>query len=103
MRGLSKCNVNYLLTFVDVFSNRLFVKALQRKEGNEVTKAYDDISTEVIKTPRCLQIDKDTEFTGAKTKPLYTRYGIEYVTSQNPNVKAIVVERVNATLKTRMW
>ena len=105
MRGLSKHNdgINYLLTVIDVFSKRLYVRALKRKEGAEVAKAFDGIFTEATRTPRCLQTDKGTEFTGAKTKQLFKQKGIIYVTTQNPDVKAAVVERVNRTLKTRMW
>lgn len=105
MRGLSKYNdgYNYLLTVIDVFSKRLYVRALKKKDGDEVSNAFKDIFSETTKTPRCLQTDKGTEFTGSKTKQLFKRHGIKYVTTQNPDVKAAVVERVNRTLKTRMW
>ena len=46
---------------------------------------------------------KGTEFTGVKTKQQFKKHGIRYVTTQNPDVKAAVVERVNRTLKSRMW
>lgn len=105
MRGLSKHNdgVNYLLAVIDVFSKRLYVRTLKRKEGAEVADAFEEIFAEAGRTPRCLQTDKGTEFTGAKTKKLFKQYGIIYVTTQNPDVKAAVVERVNRTLKSRMW
>ena len=105
MRGLSEFNdgVNYLLTVIDVFSKRLYVRPLKRKEGAEVANAFEDIFNESPKTPKCLQTDKGTEFTGVKTKQVFKKYKIKYVTTQNPDVKAAVVERVNRTLKTRMW
>jgi len=106
MRGLSVHNdgVNYLLTVIDVFSKRLYVKPLKRKSGPEVARAFEEIFRDGgSNVPRCLQTDKGTEFTGALVRRLFNEYNIRYVTTQNPDVKAAVVERVNRTLKTRMW
>jgi hypothetical protein len=105
MRGLSQHNdgVNYLLTVIDVFSKRLYAEPLKRKSGAEVADAFERIFEEAGATPRCLQTDKGTEFTGSKTKDLFKLHDITYVTTQNPDVKAAVVERANRTLKTRMW
>ena len=106
MRGLSAHNdgVNYLLTVIDVFSKQLFVKPLKQKTGAEVSRALQQIFNEEAKSaPRCLQTDKGTEFTGATVKKLFKDHNVRYVTTQNPDVKASVVERVNRTLKTRMW
>lgn len=107
MRGLSEHNdgVNYLLTVVDAFSKQLFVKPLVRKSGAEVVQAFREIFTKDAKgvTPHCLQTDKGTEFTGAAVKQLFKEFNVRYVTTQNPDVKAALVERANRTLKTRMW
>lgn len=104
MRGLSTHNdgTNYLLTVIDVFSKKLYVKPLKVKSGVEVANAFTQIFKNV-KPPRCLQTDKGTEFTGAKVKQLFNKFNVKYCTTQNPDVKAAVVERVNRTLKTRMW
>jgi len=103
MRGLSEHNrgVNYLLTVIDVFSKWLWVKPLKSKSGVEVAKALKQIFKN--DTPKCLQTDKGTEFTGSTVGKLFKQYKIKYVTTQNPDIKAAVVERVNRTLKTRMW
>ncbi|XP_054283126.1 uncharacterized protein LOC129000373 [Macrosteles quadrilineatus] len=106
MRGLSSFNdgVNYLLTVIDVFSKRLYVIALKTKSGKEVADAFEKIFKKPsVTVPRCLQTDKGTEFTGVKVKQLFRKYDVRYVTTQNPDVKAAVVERVNRTLKSRMW
>ncbi len=106
MRGLSVHNdgINYLLTVVDAFSKQLFVKPLVHKTGVEMIEAFREIFDKDAKTaPRCLQTDKGTEFTGAAVKRLFKDYNVRYVTTQNPDVKAALVERVNRTLKTRMW
>ncbi|XP_054272639.1 uncharacterized protein LOC128992920 [Macrosteles quadrilineatus] len=106
MRGLSAFNdgINYLLTAIDVFSKRLYVVPLKTKSGAEVANAFENIFKKTTVTPpRCLQTDKGTEFTGAKVKQLFRKYNVRYVTTQNPDVKSAVVERVNRTLKSRMW
>lgn len=106
MRGLATHNdgINYLLTVIDVFSKRLFVVPLKTKGGNEVAQAFRKIfEDKTTSTPKCLQTDKGTEFTGATVKKVFKEYNVKYVTTQNPDVKAAVVERVNRTLKTRMW
>ena len=107
MRGLSKDNdgAAYLLTVIDVFSKRLFATTLKRKTGEQVVTALERIVDEDNKdtTPRCLQTDKGTEFTGVQVQRWLEERGIKYFTTQNPDVKAAVVERVNRTLKTRMW
>ena len=105
MRGISEHNngVNYLLTVIDVFSKMLWVKPLKRKTGFEVSNAFKQIFTNGTNVPKCLQSDKGTEFTGSTVGKLFKHYKIKYVTTQNPDIKAAVVERVNRTLKTRMW
>jgi len=105
MRGISEHNngVNYLLTVIDVFSKMLWVKPLKRKTGVEVAQAFKQIFHNGTNVPKCLQSDKGTEFTGSTVGKLFKQYKIKYVTTQNPDIKAGVVERVNRTLKTRMW
>lgn len=105
MRGLSQYNdgINYLLTVIDVFSKYLYVKPLRKKAGAEVVVAFKEIFKSASSPPRCLQTDKGTEFTGAAVKSLFKDNNVRYVTTQNPDIKAAVVERVNRTLKTRMW
>ena|SRR5436190_1255472 len=108
MRGISEHNknINYLLTVIDVFSKMLWVQPLKRKTGVEVANAFKHIFKKKnggTNVPKCLQSDKGTEFTGSTVGKLFKQYRIKYVTTQNPDIKAAVVERVNRTLKTRMW
>lgn len=105
MRGLSQYNdgVNYQLTVISVFSKRLFAVPLKKKSGPEVAAVFEKIFAEA--SPRCLQTDKGAEFIGADTatKRVFKEHVVTYVTKQNPDVKAAMVERVNRKLKTRMW
>ena len=50
-----------------------------------------------------LQTDKGTEFVNAPAQKLFEENRINFYTTENDDVKAIVVERFNRTLKSKMW
>lgn len=105
LRGISKYNDGYcyILTVIDVFSKMLYARVLKRKTPSEVIIAFKSIFKESHSKPKCIQSDKGTEFTGQKVKKFLSEHGVKYFTTKNPDVKAAVVERVNRTLKSRMW
>lgn len=105
LRGISKYNngYNYILTVIDVFSKKAYARVLKQKTSTDTIKAFKSIFREAECTPKNLQSDKGTEFTGKLVKHLFHTNGINYFTTKNPDVKAAVVERFNRTLKTRMW
>lgn len=105
LRGISKYNngYNYILTVIDVFSKMLYARALKKKTPDEVINAFQSIFREADTKPMCIQTDKGGEFTGQKVKKYLSENGVKYFTTKNPDVKAAVVERVNRTLKTKMW
>lgn len=105
LRGISKHNngYNYILTVIDVFSKMLYARALKKKTPSEVINAFQSIFREADSKPTCIQTDKGGEFTGQKVKNFLSKNGVKYFTTKNPDVKAAVVERVNRTLKTKMW
>lgn len=105
LRGISQYNngYNYILTVIDVFSKMLYVRVLKQKIPSEVISAFKSIFKESGVKPKCLQSDKGTEFTGRLVKQFLTENNVKYFTTKNPDVKAAVVERVNRTLKSRMW
>ncbi|KAG8229450.1 hypothetical protein J437_LFUL005555 [Ladona fulva] len=79
MRNLKDQNDNYgyLLAVIDSFSKNAWVAPLKLKTGGE--------------------------FTSRLVKKDFKENGVNYFVTQNPNVKASIVERFNRTLKTRMW
>lgn len=105
MRGLSKYNdnVNYILTVIDVFSKQGYARPLKRKTPSEVINAFKSILTESNKCPKNIQSDKGVEFTAREVRLFFKSKNINYFTTNNPDIKAAVVERFNRTLKTRMW
>lgn len=105
LRGISKHNngYSYILTVIDVFSKMLYARALKSKTPSEVINALQSVFSESKNKPECIQSDKGGEFTSHKVKQFLTTNGVKYFTTKNPDVKAAVVERVNRTLKSRMW
>lgn len=103
MQALSKHNdgFNYLLTVIDVFSKKAYVRVLKSKTGTEVEKAFESIFHQ-SGTPRKLQTDLGTEFFNKKVQSLLKRNNILHFATPS-DVKASVIERFNRTLKTRMW
>lgn len=103
MKNLAKPNdgYNYLLTVIDIFSKRAFVRAVKRKTATEVVKAFESVfkDRQILKK---LQTDAGTEFFKKNFKALMKKYGIvNFATASE--TKASVIERFNCTLKTRMW
>lgn len=104
LRSLSSSNkgYNYLLVCIDVFSKYLWVIPLKTKHGKTLVTAFKKI-LESGRKPVKLQSDKGTEFLNKEFQSLLKKNNIYFFTTQNEETKASVVERVNRTLKTRMW
>jgi Integrase core domain len=56
---------NYFLTAVDVFSRRIFARALKTKSAKDVQLAFDAIFKEANIFPSVLQTDRGSEFRGS--------------------------------------
>ena len=103
MQALAEYNdgYNYLLTVIDVFSKKAYARALKRKTAAEVVEAFESVFRE-SETPKKLQTDAGKEFFNKTFKALLETHGVvHYATASE--VKASVIERLNRTLKTRMW
>uniref|UniRef100_A0A8C6PF69 Integrase catalytic domain-containing protein n=1 Tax=Nothobranchius furzeri TaxID=105023 RepID=A0A8C6PF69_NOTFU len=103
MQALSKSNdgFNYLLTVIDVFSKKAYVRALKNKSGKDVTEAFASVLKD-SGVPKKLQTDSGKEFFNKKFEALMKKHGIVHFATAS-SVKANVVERFNRTLKGRMW
>jgi hypothetical protein len=93
--------IRYLLTCIDVFSKRAWAVPVRRKTGRNVTDAFEKILAEQKCT--MVQSDKGTEFLNGTFQSMLQRHGIKFYTSENEDLKASVVERLNRTLKTKMY
>lgn len=103
MRSLAKYNddYRYLLTVIDLFSKFAWAEPLKSKKAEDVIKAFNVILKN--RKPLKVQSDKGTEFANEKFKSYLKKRGIKFYTTNQPSVKAAVVERFNRTLKDKMF
>ena len=103
VQDLAKENdgVNYLLVVIDVFSKFLWVRPMKNKNARSLVQAFDSILSEKRK-PEKLRTDKGTEFINESFQQYLKKQGIQFYTATN-EPKAAVVERVNRTLKSKLY
>lgn len=105
LRSFSEYNdgFKYILCVIDVFSKYAFARAIKTKNADSIRKSFEDIFLEANATPRHLQSDKGTEFVSKEVQLFLKKKGINYYTTNNPDIKASIVERFQRTLKMKMW
>lgn len=91
----------YLLTVIDVFSKFAFVKPLKNKTGDEVSKAFASIFRN--RSPQSLRTDRGKEFLNSQVKTVLQAYGVKLYLAHNQQIKCSVIERLNRTLKEKMF
>ena len=93
--------VNYLLVVIDVFSKYVRVRPMKNKTAHSLLKAFDSILSKGRK-PEKLRTDKGTEFLNETFQQYLKKKNIHFYKANNePN--ASVVERVNQTLKSKLY
>ena len=104
MDKLSKWNkgFKYLLTVIDVFSKFAWVIPLKDKKGSSITTAFADIIKKYKRKPKYLWVDKGSEFYNKTFKEWLLQNDIELYSTFNEG-KAVIIERFNRTLKSRMY
>jgi len=102
MQAYQKDNKGYrfILTVIDILSRYAWAKPLKSKRGDEVKDAFEDIFKEAM--PEKIQFDEGTEFYNRHLKELLEQNSIEWFSTKSDK-KAALVERLNLTLKKRMW
>ncbi|XP_048510502.1 uncharacterized protein LOC125500732 [Athalia rosae] len=93
----------YLLVFIDVLSKYAWVVPLKCRTANFVAGRLQHVLTTTPRRLVLLQTDKGEEFVGQTLRKLLSDNGIRYRTTFNPEIKAVIVERFNWTLKKRLW
>jgi hypothetical protein len=93
--------MRYLLTCIDVFSKRAWAIPLRTKSARNVAEAFERILDE--RPCNMLQSDKGTEFLNYIFQTMLRRRDVKFYTSENEDIKASVVERLNRTLKSKMF
>ena len=89
--------VSFLLSAVDVFSKKAYLKMLKSKSADEVCSALEEILQ--ADHFRSVQSDKGREFINAQVQKMLKGRGVTHFTSENENIKASIVERFNRTLQ----
>ena len=94
----------YLLVVIDVLSKNAWVEALRDKSARRVADAFAKILDRANgRIPICLQSDRGKEFVGSTFLRQLEKRSIEHRVARNPDIKAAVVERLNRTLRERLW
>ena len=105
LKKLARFNKNfkYLLTVVDVFSKYAWAIPVKSKRPEEVAAAFRSITRDSGRKPWWLYTDRGKEFVGRPFQEMAKDLGIVHVLTTSPDVKASNVERMNRTIKTRLW
>ena len=99
--ALHNDGVKYLLTCIYTCSKYAWVRPLKSKSGLCAKEAFESILKE--KVPLYLHTDKGTVFKNTLFHGLLKEYKIKFYTSENDDIKAVVVGRFNRTLQTGMY
>ncbi|XP_060873724.1 uncharacterized protein LOC132947448 [Metopolophium dirhodum] len=90
----------YILVVIDCSTKFSWAKPLKSKTGKEVTSAMATILVE--RSPKLLQLDNGKEFYNTTFDALMSKYGIHKYSTFSI-LKASIAERMNRTLKGRMY
>ena len=104
MQKFSKWNkgIKYLLMVIDVFSKYGWIKPLEDKKTESVSKAFNETFKKSKRKPTMLWTDKGSEFISKHLKEFLKKEKIKMYHTENEE-KSSVVERWNRTMKNRMW
>lgn len=91
----------FLLFLIDVFSRFAFVEPLKDKTGTSILKALKKVFS--VRQPRRLQTDKGSEFYNSTVKSFLEEKGIVLFSTENYEIKAAIVERLQRTMKEKMF
>lgn len=92
----------YILNVIDVFSKYLWSIPLKNKTGAVVVEAFKSIVKNSKTLPKFLWVDKGKEFYNQNMDRWLDGHNIKRYSTFG-NHKSCVVERLNRTLKEKMW
>ena len=104
MQSFARYNkgIRFLLTVIDLFSRYTWIVPLKDKTGAEVRDAFQHILRTSGRKPGKLWVDEGKEFYNSTLKKWLANHHIDMYSTHNEG-KAVVVERFNRTMKSRMW
>ena len=89
----------YLLTALDLFSRKAYIRPLKSRKQEDIYRAIVDL----FKTQHPSKLRTDKEFQGTKLKKLFADKGITHFVTQNSQIKANYVERFNGTIRNKIF
>jgi len=92
----------WILMVIDVFTKKGYALAVKRKDSKNIIEAFEKLLRQTA-SPRKLQTDKGMEFRGKAVQDFLKSRGITWFASEDDYIKAGVVERLNRTIKGKMW
>lgn len=96
--------VCYLLVVIDCLSKYAWVRPLHNKTAEEVLGAFKSIFKDSgNRVPCMIQTDRGKEFTNQALSKYFKDNNIQFRTITDPQVKASIVERLNRTLRDRLY
>lgn len=94
--------MKYILTVINIFSKKAYVRAVKNKSGIEVTRAMESILNSLGHPIEYLHVDNGKEFYNNYMKRMLQQRSINLFSTFTTK-KAAIVERFNRTLKNKMW
>ena len=105
LSGIAKYNNKYkfLLFCIESLSKYLWVIPLQSKSAETVLEAFKFILKGSKRNPLAVQSDEGTEFVNQYFRTFLKNRNIKFYYTYNAESKASIVERVQRTMKNKMW
>lgn len=94
--------MKYILVVINIFSKKAYARALKNKSGPEVTRAMKSILDSLGHPIKNIHVDQGKEFYNKPMTSMLKQFGINLYSTFSTK-KAAIVERLNRTLKSRMW
>ena len=95
----------YVLNVIDTFSKFVWSEPLKKKDGSDVTLAFEKIIKRAINdghtTPKLLHTDKGTEFKNKPFNALLKKYNIKMYHTESEE-KSAIIERYHRTLNEKL-
>ena len=92
---------NYILMIIDVFSKQLFAFPTKTKTALEILNIFKVLFQ--YRKPSKIRSDRGGEFDNILFREFCKNNNVIYFTTENKDIKCAVVERVNRTIKEKMF
>lgn len=93
----------HILVVIDSFTKFCWLRAMKDKRPESTREAFEDIINTDSRCPHRLRTDRGTEFQNKLMSRFYKEKQILFFTTTNQTIKCAIVERLNRTLKSRIF